>query len=307
MRSIEELRLISSGLLEQKSGVIVGELRELLAQKEQLDRLIEKKRSELQEAKYGVFSELEATITDESELASLHKIKLESIDLYDVLNEMIESAIIVALERSQDAELEEMIEESIRDLTYETIIGETLSTLRVRKILSTILQTSVEVAEATPNQLERILEPTIRGMRQALFDAIRRFKQRLAFMPLEAKHILIKDYDTIVQDLSQSDVLFSQVVQGVANKSDLYTKRSLLAINKKMHYDLLELLELSKETVVVMKNRFSDFAKSAAKKADYALNSTTANEAKKLGIEAYSKAKATLATAIKSAKNRIER
>ena len=42
-------------------------------------------------------------------------------------------------------------------------------------------------------------------MRSGLFKAIDRFKKRLAYMPVEAKHILIEDYDTIIEDLNQID------------------------------------------------------------------------------------------------------
>jgi hypothetical protein len=73
-----------------------------------------------------------------------------------------------------------------------------------------------------------------------------------------------------------------------------------------MHYDLEELIHISKETAQVMKERFSTLAKTAVKKADTALKSETAKEAKRMGIQAWGVAKTALESAIKSAKGVIE-
>lgn len=158
-----------------------------------------------------------------------------------------------------------MIEEIIRELTFETIKEGTLNTIRVRKILSTILHSSIDIAEASPNQSEDILDATLKGMRAGLYESIDRFKKRLVFMPLEAKHILIEDYDTIMEDLNQTDTLFLQVVQTQANESSSSIRKILIDLNKKMHYDLQELIHISKETAEVMKDRFSEFAKKPLK------------------------------------------
>ena len=223
-----------------------------------------------------------------------------------MLSETVESAIITALEKSKDSEANEIIEEVIKELTYETIKEGTLNTIRVRKILSTILHSSINIAEASPNISEEILEATLKGMRAGLLQSIDRFKKRLVYMPLEAKHILIEDYDTIMEDLNQSDTLFLQVVQTQANESDLSTRKILIELNNKMHYDLEELIHVSKETAQVMRERFSSLAKKAVKKADTALHSEAAKEAKRMGIQAWGVAKTALGSAIKSAKSVIE-
>lgn len=306
--TLQEVKNITSFIIDEKTKPLRDEVEELLLQKEQIERSLEKKSAELQDAKYAIFDEIESLIdkNDTATLSKLHQAKLQSIDLYEVLSETVESAIITSLEKSKDSEVKHMIEEIVKELTYETIKEGTLSTLRVRKILSTILHSSIEVAEASPNFLEEILEATLRGMRSGLMQSIDRFKKRLAFMPLEAKHILIKDYDTIMQDLNQTDMLFSQVVHNLADDSEPITKKALLDINKRMHYDLEELVHISKETALVMKDRFSTLAKKAVKKADNALHSNAAKEAKRMGTQAWGVAKLALGSAIKTAKNVIE-
>jgi len=220
---------------------------------------------------------------------------------------MVESAIITALEKSKDSEALELIEEVIKDLTYEAIKEGSLNTIRVRKILSTILVSAIELAEASPNQANDILDSTLKGMRAGLTHAIDRFKQRLAFTPIEAKHILIEDYDTIMEDLNQADTLFLQVVQIQANESSPTIQKLLIELNQKMHYDLEELIHISKETAEIMKERFSNFAKTAVKKADTALKSQKAKEAKEMGKQAWGIAKIALGNAIKSAKDAIDK
>jgi hypothetical protein len=303
-----EMKDITAEIIESRTKKLRDELQELLLQKELIEKSLQKKSTELQETKYAIFNDIESVIDkeDAQTLSKLHQVKLQSIDLFELLGETVEGAIITALEKSKDSEAKELIQEVIKELTYHTIKEGTLNTIRVRKILSTILHASIDIAEATPNTSEDILEATLRGMRAGLLESIDRFKKRLAYMPLEAKHILIEDYDTIMEDLNQTDTLFLQVVQTQANESDPVIRKILLDINKKMHYDLEELIHISKETAKVMKDRFSALAKTAVKKADTALKSETAKEAKRMGIQAWGVAKTALNSAIKSAKGAIE-
>lgn len=306
--SLHEIKTLATAILDIETKTLQDEVETLLAQKEQIERNLERKSEALQELKYKVFNAMEMQVNpeDTQTLSKLHQVKLQSIDLFDLLSEMVESAIITALEKDTDGDIKEATEEMIKELTFEAIKEGSLNTIRIRKILSTILQSSIDVAEATPTRAEEILNATLRGMRTGLVRSIDRFKKRLAFMPIEAKHILIEDYDTIVEDLNQTDVLFSQVVQTQASQSLISTEKILLEINQNMHYDLEELVHISKETAEIMKEKFSAFAKSAVKKADNALNSQTAQEAKRMGKQAWGIAKNALESAIKTAKNVAE-
>jgi predicted RNA-binding protein with EMAP domain len=299
--NLSEVKALTSSIIKVETKKLHSELDELLLKKEQLEIALEKKSSELQGVKYSIFNTLETLVknNDEDILSKLHQAKLQSIDLFELLSDTVESAILTALEKSKDNEAAKMIEEIIKELTYETIKEGTLNTIRVRKILSTILHSAISIAEATPNTSEMILEATLKGMRSGLLHSIDRFKKRLAFMPLEAKHILIEDYDTIMEDLNQTDTLFLQVVQTQANESEESTRKILVDINKKMHHDLEELVHMSKETATIMKNKVSDFAKTALNKADIALKSETAKVAKRMGTQAWGVAKSALGSLIK--------
>ena len=304
-----EIKILSETILDIETKTLHDEVETLLAQKEQIERKLERKSQALQVAKYQIFDAMESQLSsdDEEALAKLHQVKLQTIDLFDLLSEIVESAIITALEKDKDSELEDSIHEVIKEITYEAIKEGSLNTIRTRKILSTILQATIEIAEASPVKAYGILHPTLKGMRSGLIHSITRFKQRLIFIPIEAKHILIEDYDTIIEDLNQTDSLFSQVVQTQADESSQSIKETLIAINKDMRYDLDELLRISKETADVMKDRFSTFAKVAVKKADSALKSPTAVEAKRMGIQVLGIAKTALDSALTSAKDAMEK
>jgi hypothetical protein len=304
--SMQEMKELANTFVEEETHSLKEKVEKLLEEKEAIERALHKKSEELQIAKYEVFNALEEQIKDEKAVHMLHQIKLQSIDLYDMLSEMVESAIITALEKDTDGDVKDSIKEVIKDITYESIKEGSLNTIRVRKILSTILATTIEIAEATPTRAQEILSATLKGMRSGLIKSIDRFKQRLAFMPVEAKHILIEDYDTIIEDLHQTDTLFSQIIITQASQSSQLIRKILMQLNQDMRYDLEELVLISKETADIIKEKFSNFAKIAVKKADFALHSPKAKEAKKMGIQAWEVARAALGNAIKSAKDAME-
>jgi uncharacterized protein DUF6781 len=305
--SLADMKTLTTTIVDIETSMLRSDLEMLLAQKDAIERSIEKKSDELQNKKYEIFDIMEHQLTSELALSKLHQVKLQSIDLYEILSEMVESAIITALEKEKDNDISDSIIEVIKDITFESIKEGSLNTIRIRKILSTILISAIDVAEATPTKAEEILSATLKGMRSGLVRSIDRFKQRLAYMPVEAKHILIEDYDTIIEDLNQTDTLFSQVVTTQASESSQEIRKLLIDLNKDMRYDLEELVHISKETADIMKERFSSFAKEAVKKADSAMRSPRAQEAKRMGKEAWGVAKVALGSAIRTAKDAIDK
>ncbi len=306
--SLQEIKDLTLSIIDVETEKLSNDVAELLQKKATIERELEKKSEALQNTKYEIFHALEDEFENEKDtLLKLHQVKLQSIDLYDILSEMIESALITALEKDQDGDIVEATTEVIKEITFESIKEGSLNTIRIRKILSTILVSAIDVAEATPTKADDILKATLKGMRSGLVKSIDRFKKRLEFMPVEAKHILIEDYDTIIEDLNQTDVLFTQVVATQAGESTQSTRKILLDLNKAMSYDLEELMVISKETAEVMKAKFSDFAKNAMRKADIALKSPKAQEAKRMGIQAFGVARVALGTALKSAKDAMDK
>ena len=306
--TLHELKIIASTVIDAETLNLHNELEELLAQQDQIQRRIDKKSHELQTSKYDLFNTLEEALSDapKQTVLKLHQIKLQSIDLFDMLSETVESAILTALEKN-DNDIDETIEEVIKEITYETINEGPLNSIRIRKILSSLIQTAVDVAEATPNQMSTILKSTLKGARTGLVKSIDRFKQQLLYMPDEAKTILLSDYDHTYDELIHTDTVFKQVISSISQANSAQTKKSLEEITGNMKYDLEELMHISKETVDVMKDRFSLLKKDAFQRGSKVLKSQKAQEAKRMGIQALGVARSALENAIKSAKNAIDK
>jgi len=302
-----ELKAIAESILEIETQGLHDEVQDLLAQKEQIERQLEKKAFDLQNAKYDVFNTIEADLGENnpSIQRDLHQIKLQSIDLFDMLEEMVESAILTTLEKGHD--VEETLKEIAKDITYETLNEGAMGTVRIRKIIYTILQSALVVAEATPNAAEEILRGTLKGIRTGLVHAIRDFKQQLQYVPEELKAGVIADYGDL-DELKQTNLVFTQTIQSLSNTTDKSTEALLLKVSKDIHRDMDELILISKETVDVMKDRFNLATKDALVRGSHALqNSDTAKEAKRMGIQAFSAAKIALDSALKTAKDKIEK
>lgn len=304
--TLHELKIVTSIIIDNETSLLQNEVEELLAKKEQIQRRIDKTSHELQDTKYLLFDTIEKVLIDTNTIQKLHQIKLQSVDLFDIINEMVESAIITALEKN-DQDLEETVEEVIKELTYETINEGALNSIRIRTILSNILQTAVDVAEATPNQADAILEATMRGTKAGLIKAISKFKQQLLYMPEEIKIILLSDYDHTFDELIHTDAIFTQVTHKISSSNSQQTKKILDNVSNKMQNDLQELVHISKETVDIMKERFNSIKKDALKRGSKVLKSQKAQEAKRMGTQAWGIAKSALGNAIKNAKSVIEK
>jgi len=304
--NFQELKILAESVLETETKSLHDEVQDLLAQKEQIERQVERKSLELQNAKYTVFNAIENNIAADapSLQRDLHQIKLQSIDLFDMLEEMVESAVLTTLEKGHD--VEDTIKEITKDITHETLNEGAMSTIRIRKILYTILHSALGVAEATPNWAEEILRGTLRGLRSGLTKSIKEFKQQLQYMPDEIKVGVLQDYSAL-DELKQIDLIFTQTVQSLANTTDKSTEAMLVKVSKDIHLDMDELIHISKETVEMMKDRLSHVTKEALERGSRALQSEKAQEAKRMGIQAWGAAKTALDNAIKTAKERIEK
>ncbi len=302
----QELKIIAESVLEIETQSLHDEVQDLLAQKEQIERQLERKSLELQNAKYTVFNTIENDMgaATPSIQRDLHQIKLQSIDLFDMLQEMVESAILTTLEKGHD--IEETIKEITKDITYETLNEGVMGTVRIRKIIYTILQSAIGVAEATPNAAEEILRGSLKGIRTGLVHSIRDFKQQLQYVPDELKASVMADYGDL-NELKQTNLVFTQTIQSLSSTTDKSTETLLKKISQDIHLDMDELVLISKETVDVMKDRFNSATKDAFVRGSRALHSDKAKEAKRMGIQAFGAAKTALDSAIKTAKDKIEK
>ena len=289
-----EISVIAKTILEAETAPLQGELETLLVQKERIERQIERKSEELQEEKHAIFEALESSIGEASPdaFAKLHQVKMQTIDLTDMLEEMIETAIVTTLEKTQ--EVEATVEEIVREAAYETLNEGPLETGRIRRVLGSILHSAIGVAEAAPNRAEAILRGTLRGIRSGLVKAIHRLKKQLLFLPEE-----LKLTESMQTELLRSDTLLTQIIHDEALRCSPESRHLLEKLTKEIRYDLSELVEVSRETVDIMKEQLSQ-----ALQRSKLLNSKTANEAKRMGVSAWRSAKSVIGGALNNEKGK---
>lgn len=295
--TLPEIRILVKTVLAEQTEPLQEELESLMVQKERIARQIERKSERIQEEKHRIFNTFETLLDDNAgdTLVKLHQIKLQSIDLFDMLEEVIETAIITTLEKNH--EIEETIEEICKEITYETLGEGPMESERIRLIIRTILHTAVEVGEAAPNQEKAILLGTLKGIRSGLIKALRRLKKELLFMPDE-----IRLTETMQRDLLRTDTLFTQVLQEEALQCSPESRALIEKVSKEIRFDLEELVEVSRETMELMKIQLGK-----AISRSQVLNSKTAVEAKRMGISAWRSAKTALEGALQNAKGKIEK
>ena len=302
----QELRDLTTALLREETLSAHDELQELIAEKEKIERQITRKSEELQHVKYRFFDALETIFAhDEAMLEKLHYIKIQSVDLLDILEEMVESAIITTLEKS--SEIEETLHEIIKELTFQTLNANVLNAVRIRRIFSSILQSAINVAEASPNQAESILRGTLLGMRSALHKSIEKFRQYLLYVPEEVKALYREEYQVIEDELEQIHTLFGQIVHGLSKHNSSVMIDKLTAIGTEIRLDTDELAILSQETAKLLQSKLSKLRQEVSERSAKLLNSASAQEAKAMGIRAWSVAKSAMDGAIKGAKEAIEK
>ncbi len=304
--SLQELKVLASAMLEEEGHALHDELEDLIAQKERIERQIIRKSEELQHLKYSFFDALEKHLGGSDEmLEKLHQVKLQSVDLLDILEEITESAIITTLERGSD--IEETLHEIIKEITYETLNANVLNAVRIRRILASILQSSINIAEATPNQADTIFRGTLLGIRSALIKSIEKFHQYLLYVPEEVKALYRDEYTTIETELDRIDTLFSQVLHSLKGKNSPLMLEHLERVSSEVQFESDELTRLSKETVTLLRDRLSKIKRGVTEKGTKLLNSKSAQEAKAMGVRAWSVAKAAMEGAVKGAKDAMDK
>lgn len=302
----QELRDLTTALLREETSSLHDELQNLITQKERIERQITRKSEELQHLKYRFFDVLEKLFSeDEVMLEKLHHIKIQSVDLLDILEEMVESTIITTLEENSD--IEETLHEIIKEITFQTLNANVLNAVRIRRIFSSILQSAINIAEATPNQAEPILRGTLLGMRSALHKSIEKFRQYLLYVPEEIKALYQKEYQHIEDELEEIHTLFGQIVHGLSKHNSPAMISKLTAIGTEIKLDTDELSLLSQETAKLLQNKLSKFKREVSERGAKLLNSASAQEAKAMGARAWSVAKSAMDGALKGAKEAMEK
>jgi len=288
------------------------ELEDLILEKEKIERAITKKSEELQEFRKTTFEAFGKVLQEtqygfsSDALSTLHNLKLQNLDILEVLKEVSESAIVTTLEKSKNStDIHNMIVEISKNLTLQTLSEGILSSIRIRKVLNSILDAAIEVSEATPLHAKEIISATVHGTRKGLIYSIARFKERFENTPDEAKKLLLEDMQILYEDLHHADVLFMQTLKTKATDSSALIGTTLSSVINSTSEEMDELIAVSREAVELMRDKLSFLAKQTLERSTL-LKERAATESKRLGIRIWERAKATLEEAFNGAKEVLE-
>lgn len=288
-----------------------AKLQELLQAKEKLELEIKAQTAVVHTTREDSFTEIETSLYQElnelepSVKKQLTQLKLQSIDILDVLTEITESAFISALENGEN--LEATFHEIARDLTLKTLRDGYLTLERAKHVVGTIISKATDIAEASPNSANNILRGTLYGTKKGLTQSISIFKDRFAFIPDEIQPLQIKHMQQTVSDLKYTDKLFIEAINEQAAETNPLVQKVLLHIVERMRPDLSELINVSKEAIALVSDTLSTVSKEALQKSQTVLQSKAAIEAKRMGVNVWDVAKSALGGAINSAKDAMEK
>ncbi len=302
----EDIKEAVSILIEEIKKEKEKHIQELILEIDRLNREIEQEKEELKHKLSEAFELLEDLANElegekrEELIKTIEENKLKTLEFLGILKETTEAAIITALEKNED--IKETVKEITKNLAFETIDTK-VDAAHIKDVSITILSVSAEIASVSVNYSDEILIGAIQGVKTGILKSIEKFKESIEFTPLEARELIIENYDKIIKDLENVDDLYISCIKEVANNSEAGIKEKLLKLAEELQSTMYKLKNAAQETIEIFKTKFSDLAKEAA--STTSIFKEKAEEAKKLGVRAFMIAKAAIDGAIKGAKEAI--
>ena len=321
----KELKFISLKILEYSTKNLKKEVKELIAEKEKLDNMIKSKTHILQNERYEIFDLIEECLLNKKLINKktsdyLHNLRIQYIDILDVLKELCESAIITTIENEKNKEsIQETTYELIKNITYQTLNEGILSSARIRKVVSTILGVTIEIVQTDSKFIKELLQGTIEGLNKGITKSIKEFKNTLNSIEMKEK-LKNNDIQALYEELHNTDTLFTQIITAKASQSKGEVKMILEDIANNMHPKLNEMINISKETIEIVREKIKEALLKGKKSAKEVISNTeilnqeTLNEAKKRaknakesGIRLFNTAKNVFEGALQGAKEAMNK
>lgn len=331
LENSQNIDAIISGLIKAASYDKEEFLYKSLYEKEQLEKSITKQKESIKNTILGTFNILEAhiekmdkAVADES-LKALHNTKLRGVEMLGILKETVSEALLTTLEKAKD--VEDTVFEITKNITYQSIKEGDFSKERILEIANTILKATIEIADEEKANAKALLNGAVHGTKEGMAKAIDKFKNDLKFAPEE---LATEDLKTIKKDLVDIDDAFVELVK---NSKEVSVGLSIEVIEDILNNDIDNSLAKVKRVAIEARETLSEkidelhiseneFVKKAEKKivelekiASQKLDSikqdertqNATKEAKRLGNHAWEVAKGAVESAIKSAKDVINK
>jgi len=306
----EVIQNVVTTTLHETTNEQSAHIQELLVEKERLEQEIKTQTHKLQELRKNTFSDIESALQntygeiDPAHIKTLTQLQLQSIDILDLLSEITESAFIAAVENGEN--IEASFREITRDLTHKTLRDGYLTLERAKRVIEVIISVAANLAQATPNLADDMMKGAIYGTKKGLTQSIKLFKEQFAYLPDQLAPRQIKSMQQTFKDLHNTDTVFIQAIQHEADLCENVIKDKMYFILEHMHPELSELVNVSKETLLLVGEKLARLGKKAVVKGEKVLHSKAALEAKRMGVTVWDVAKGAVGGAISSAKDAMD-
>jgi len=330
----ENIEAVISGLIKASNYDKEEFLYKTIYEKEQLEKSIEEQKNTIRNSILGTFDVIEAHIEKleglnlEEFLQAISDAKLKSVEMLGILRETVSEALLTTLERAED--IEDTAYEITKNITYQTINEGEFSKRRFLDISKNIIEVAMEIADSDQANAKDLLKGVVRGTKEGMAKAIDKFKNDLKFAPEEIENLVDKDLSAIKKELLHIEDDFVYMLKDVKYFSEGISKEIIeeilltqldnsLAKIKRVAIETVEAITqkieelksnssyLDNELVKKAEQKFEEFEKIAGQKVESIKNSETTKkatkEAKKLGNHAWKLAKSIVESALKSAKD----
>ena len=340
--NVANIDAIISGLIKAASHDKEDFLYKTIYEKEQLEKSITKQKESIKNNILGTFTILEKHIQklDDSlsskSLQALSDAKLRGVEMLGILKETTSEALLTTLEKTKD--IEDTTFQITKNITYQAINEGEFSKQRFIEITKNILEVVIEIADEDQSHAKDLLHGSIRGTKEGMIKAIDKFKNDLKFAPEELEELLYSDLSAIKKELLSVEDDFVSMLENLQTSSNGISKQIICDILEtefnnsfaKIKRASTEAREILSEKIENLKDNSSylesDFIKKAGQTIEELEKSASAKveslknfefenekaqkaaaEAKRLGNHAWEVAKGAVESALKGAKDAINK
>ncbi|MBE0492637.1 MAG: hypothetical protein IBX44_10385 [Sulfurospirillum sp.] len=236
-----------------------------ICEKDLLEKLIAEQKKSIQSTIFSTFETLEEHIEkmDASmgtqALKALHDAKLKGLEMLGILRETISEALLNTIETGND--IEETVFEIIKNMTYQTINEGEFRKKRFLDIADTIIDITMEIADADQSFAKEILGGTIYGVKEGTVKAIDKFKNDLKFAPQE---ILEQDLRSIKKELLSIEEDYITLLQTkIKSSNGTASKIAQDILDTEFSTSFIKIKRVVAEAREAINDKLTDFKESA--------------------------------------------
>ncbi len=307
--NIKALSSLISAMVEALTLEEKKKLYDLMNEKELLEKRIEDKKEDIREKIVKAFEIVENKAKEEDEeivVNALNNVKLQSMELLGILRETAQEAILGAIEKGDD--IEESIEEIVKNIVYEAINEGELTKKRIIYIVKTVIDASVEIADEDQAFAKEILKGSVYGSKKGVSKAIGKFKNELKLIPNEVQKEIASQLEKTKNELYGIDEDFINILRESALSSKGISKEILNEIILKLNSAVEKLKKKSLETREAIMEKLKEIKPEGVFEKEIIHEAKQFSEdAKKVGRYLLDITKGILNGAIKGAKDAIKK